>query len=92
MACYKKASNIDIPINNNNNNNNNNNESSTNPINTANAFNTYFKSVADTFLTKNFFETDANNNDDPMTYLRQNFKYCQSQIKLKNTTTHVRRK
>ena len=23
-----------------------------------------------------------------MTYLRQNFKCCQSQIKLKNTTTH----
>ena len=31
---------------------------------------------------------DINNNDDPMTYLWQNFKYCQSQIKLKNTTTH----
>ena len=31
---------------------------------------------------------DTNNNDDPMTYLRQNFKYCQSHVKLKNTTTH----
>ena len=51
LTNNKKASNIDIPIN-----NNNNDESSTNPINTANAFNTYFTSVADTLLTKNFFE------------------------------------
>ena len=68
--------------------NNNNDESSTNLINTANASNTYFTAVADTLLTKNFFEMDTNNNDDPITYLRQNFKYCQSQIKLKNSTTH----
>ena len=81
LTNNKKASNIDIPIN------NNNDESSINPINTANAFNTYFTSVADTLLNKNFFEMDTNNNDDPMTYLRQNFKCCQSQIKLKNTTT-----
>jgi len=31
---------------------------------------------------------DNTNNDDPMTYLRQNFKHCHSQIKLKNTTTY----
>jgi hypothetical protein len=32
--------------------------------------------------------TATTNNDDPMTYLLQNLKYCHSQIKLKNTTTY----
>jgi len=31
---------------------------------------------------------DTTNNNDPMTYLRQNFKHCHSQIKLKNTTKY----
>jgi hypothetical protein len=81
LTNNKKTSNITIPIN-------INDESHTNPINTANVFNTYFTSVADNRLTKNFSETDTTDNDDPMTYLPQNFKYCHSQIKLKNTTTY----
>jgi len=51
-------------------------------------FNTYFTSLAENLLTKNFSEMDTTNNDDPMTYLRQNIKQCHSQIKLKNTTTY----
>jgi len=39
-------------------------------------------------LTKNFSETDTTNKNDLLTYLRQNFKHCHSQIKLKNTTTY----
>jgi hypothetical protein len=81
LTNNKKASNITIPIN-------NNDESPTNPISIANVFNTYFTSVADNLLNKNFSETDTTNNDDPMTYLQQNFKYCHSQLKLKNITTY----
>jgi len=39
-------------------------------------------------LTKNFSDVETTNNKDPITYLRQNFKHCYSQINLKNTTTH----
>jgi len=60
----------------------------TNPTDIANAFNTYFTSVADNLLTKNLSEKDTTTNVVPMSYLRQNFKYCPSQIKLKNTTTY----
>jgi len=35
----------------------------------ANAFNTYFVSVAENLLTKNSFTTDITKNDDPMRYL-----------------------
>jgi len=65
-----------------------NDESHTNLLDIANAFNTYFTSVADNLLTKNFSDMDTITNEDPMTYLRKNFKYCHSQIKLKNTTTY----
>jgi len=44
--------------------------------------------VAENLLKKNLFTTDTTNNDDPMRYLRQNFKRCYSQIKLYNTTTY----
>ena len=54
----------------------------------ANAFNTYFISVADNLLTKNFSKTAITNNNNPMRYLRQNFKRCHSHIKLYNTTTY----
>ena len=77
----KKTSNITTPIS-------SNDESPTNPSDLVNVFNTYFISVADNLLTKNFSEMGTTNNDDLMTYLRQNFKYCHSQIKLKNTTTY----
>ena len=42
---------------------------STNPIGTANAFNTYFTSVAKNLLTKNFSKRGSTNNNDPMIYL-----------------------
>jgi hypothetical protein len=54
----------------------------------ADTFNTYFTSVADDLLTKNFSTADTTNNDDPMRYLQQNFKRCHSQVKLHNTTTY----
>jgi hypothetical protein len=81
LTNNNKTLNNTIPIN-------INNESSTNPINIANVFNTYFTSVADNLLRKNFSEIDTENNNDPMFYLRQNYKHCYSQIKLKNTTTY----
>jgi len=65
-----------------------NDKPSTNPTDIANAFNAYFTSVADNLLTKNFSEIETTNNKDPITYLRQNFRHCYSQINLKNTTTH----
>jgi hypothetical protein len=58
------------------------------PTSLANAFNTYFISVADNLLNEKFFKTDTTNNNDPMKYLQQNIKHCQSQIKLHNTTTY----
>ena len=79
----KKISHTSIPIN-----ININDKPSTNPTDIANAFNAYFTSVADNLLIKNFSEIQTTNNNDPMTYLRHNFKHCYSQINLKNTTTH----
>ena len=61
---------------------------STNPIGTANAFNTYFTSVAENLLTKNFSKRGSTNNNDPMIYLQQNLNLSSSTVKLKNTTTH----
>ena len=81
LTNNKKTSDIVTPIN-------INDKSSTNPINIANAFNTYFTSIADNLLTKTFFKMDTtNNNNDPMIYLPQNFKHCHSRIKLNSTTT-----
>ena len=65
-----------------------NNKTSTNPRNTANAFNTYFTSLADNLLIKNFSKRMITNNDDPMIYLQQNFSHFHSLIKLNNTTTY----
>ena len=65
-----------------------NDKYSTNPTDIANAFNAYFTSVADNLLVKNPSKIETTNNNDPIIYLRQNFKQCHSQIKLKNTTTH----
>jgi len=61
---------------------------STNPIDIGNAFNTYFISIADNLLIKNLSKLGTTNNNDPMTYLRYNFKHCHSQINLNNTTTY----
>jgi hypothetical protein len=57
-------------------------------MNIANVFNTYFTSVSDDVLNKNFSKMDTTNNDHPIIYLRHNFKHCHSQIKLNNTTTY----
>ena len=64
-----------------------NNTLSTNPIGTANAFNTYFTSVAEN-LTKNFSKRGSTNNNNPLIYLRQNLNLSSSTVKLKNTSTH----
>jgi len=54
---------------------------------TANAFNLYFSSVAEKLI-KNSLKKNCSNHNDPLTYLRQNFKQPSSAIRLKNTTTH----
>jgi hypothetical protein len=41
--------------------------------NPANAFNTYFSSVADNLIIKSFFKKNTTNEKDPLIYLRQNF-------------------
>jgi len=62
LTNNKKTSNITTPIN-------INDKSPTNPVDIANAFNTYCTSVADNLLTKNFSEMDTTTNDDLMSYL-----------------------
>ena len=57
-------------------------------MNPRNAFNSYFTSVADNLLIKNFSKSKITNNDDPMIYLQQNFSHFHSPIKLNNTTTY----
>ena len=64
-----------------------NNKISSNPLVTANAFNTYFSSAAENLLINNFYGKDTNNND-PVTYLWQNFSQFSSSIKLNNATTY----
>jgi hypothetical protein len=51
-------------------------------------FNTYFLSAAENLLTKNFSGKNTTNNNDPITYLGQNFSQFSSSIKLNNTTTY----
>jgi hypothetical protein len=72
-----------------------NNKTTTNTINitdsnnnqkTANAFNQYFSSVAEKLI-KNSLKKNHSNYNDPLIYLRQNFKQPSSAITLKNTTT-----
>ena len=54
---------------------------------TANAFNLYFSSFAEKLI-KNSLKKNCSNQNDPLTYLRQNFKQPSSAIRLKSTTTH----
>ena len=61
--------------------------SSTNSTDIANAFNDYFTSVADNLIPKNSSKINIVNNNDPMSYLRRNFKHCHSQINLDVLTT-----
>jgi len=65
-----------------------NNQLSSNPQIIANAFNTYFLSVAENLLTGNAPGTLTTNNIDPLTYLRQNFNHTSTPLILKNTTTY----
>ena len=64
-----------------------NNKLSNYPIAVANAFNSYFLSVAEKPLNKNFLGSNTINNRDPIIYLRQNLSQYSSSMKLKNTTT-----
>jgi hypothetical protein len=60
---------------------------SSNPLAIANAFNTYFSSPAENLI-KNFSGKNTTNNNDPISYLRQNFRQSSSTIKLSATTTY----
>ena len=62
-----------------------NDKLSNNPLAIADAFNSYFSSVAENLLIKNFFGKNTVNNNDPITYLRQSLIQLSSSIKLNNT-------
>ena len=57
-----------------------------NPRDIANAFNTYFSSVAEILLIKNFLGKNNVNNNDSRSYLHQNFRQTFSTTQLSNTT------
>jgi hypothetical protein len=64
-----------------------NNNLTSNPITIANAFNTYFSSVAGNFL--NNLPGKLNTvNTDPLEYLKNDYNKPNDTIHLKNTTTH----
>jgi len=65
-----------------------NDKLSSNPLPIANALNSYFSSVAENLLIRNFSVKNTTNNNDPRTYLWQNLSQLSSSIKLNNTTTH----
>jgi hypothetical protein len=65
-----------------------NNKLTTNLTIIANAFNTYFSSVADNLTTKSFFEKNTTNVKDPLIYLGQNFTQSSPPLRLNNTTIH----
>ena len=57
-----------------------------NPLIIANAFNTYFSSVVENLLQKNFQGKNIFNSKDAISYLQQNFCQFSSTMKLGNTT------
>ena len=59
-----------------------------NPFTIANAFNSYFLSVAENLMCKNYADTISTKNTDPLLYLKQNFKQTVFPVRLKNTSTH----
>jgi hypothetical protein len=65
-----------------------NDKLSSNPLETANTLNSYFSSVAENLLIINFSRKNTTNNNDSITYLRQNLSQLSSAIKLNNITTH----
>jgi hypothetical protein len=90
----KTTWNIVKTINNNKNNINNipimnlKDKLSSNPQAITNAFNTYTSSAAENLLIKNFSGKNTINNNDPISYLQQNFRQSSSTIKLSSTTTY----
>jgi hypothetical protein len=60
---------------------------SSNPLAIANALNTYFSSIAENLLIKNFSVENVINNKDTISYLHKNFRQSFSAMKLRNTTT-----
>jgi len=63
-----------------------NNKLSSNSLTIANAFNSYFLSVAANFFTKNSSGKNTTDSIDPLTYLHKNFGHISSQMKLRNIT------
>jgi hypothetical protein len=62
---------------------------SNNPLAIANAFNTYFLFAAENLLNKTFSGKNTITNNDPISYLQQNFRQSSSTIKLSNTTVYA---
>jgi hypothetical protein len=60
---------------------------SSNPLTIANAFNSYFSSVAENLLSKSLINK-TNTNKDFSSYLQQNITQSFSKLKLENTTTY----
>ena len=65
-----------------------NDKLSSNPLAIANAFNSYFSSLAENLLIKNFSGKNTINNNDPITYLWQNLNQLSSSLKVDNINTH----
>jgi hypothetical protein len=65
-----------------------NDKISSKPLVIANTFNTYFSSVAENLLIKNFSGKNIINNKDEISYLLQNFRQSFSTMKLRNTHTY----
>jgi len=65
-----------------------NNKGTTNPSTIANAFNTYFSSVADNLISKSFLVKNTTNEKDSLFYLGQNFTQSFFPLRFNNTTTH----
>ena len=65
-----------------------NNTESSNPFTIANAFNSYFTSVAENINNINHSNIHSKEKNDPISYLKSNFNLITSQIRLKNTSTY----
>jgi hypothetical protein len=61
---------------------------SSNPLAIANAFSTYFSSVAENLLIKNFSGKNTINNKDAISYSHQNFRQSFFFFLLRSTTTY----
>jgi hypothetical protein len=59
---------------------------SSNPLDVANTFNAYFFFFLENLIIKYLFGKNSTNNNDPLTYLRQNFSQSISAIRLNNST------